>query len=233
MAETVQGELQDELKNIRRIVRKPTLQYRSLRTGINATVEFLVELRRSETRSVPPDWMQVSTTKEFIRYHTPRVLELMQRLALHREEIELEARKAWSLWLADVGAACAGPLRAAVRVLAQLDCLASLAVVARMPGYTRPMIVDSRAGAGSGPVIDVVGGRHPMAELAGSSKVSACATRCHSARVSPRLPGDPRFQHVLGAPSAAGTETQFVPNDVALGGANARWVWGGAAEGWG
>ena len=175
----MQAEMQEELQNIRRIVRKPSLQYRTLRTGINATVEFLVELRRTETRNVPPDWMQVSTTKEFIRYHTPRVLELMQRLALHREEIELEARNAWSHWLADVGAACAGPLRAAVRVLAQLDCLASLAVVARMPGYTRPTIVD--ASAGGGPVIDVVGGRHPMAELAGSSKVCRHSQRMRSA----------------------------------------------------
>ncbi|CAB1105332.1 unnamed protein product [Ectocarpus sp. CCAP 1310/34] len=44
---------------VRTILRKPSLQWKTLRTGATSTVEYLVELRKSEAKKlVPSDWMQ-------------------------------------------------------------------------------------------------------------------------------------------------------------------------------
>ncbi|CAM9996722.1 unnamed protein product, partial [Choristocarpus tenellus] len=45
-----------ELQAIRRVLRKPSLEFRSLRTGI----EYLVELRKTEAKKIAPStWIQV------------------------------------------------------------------------------------------------------------------------------------------------------------------------------
>ena len=118
--------LQEELEVIRRQVRKPSLQYRTLRTGTSSTVEFLIELRRTEARSVPDAWMVVSDTKSLVRYHTPRVATLLKDLQLYREEVELSAAEAWTAWLSRVGDECCQVLRSTVNMLGQLDCLVNL-----------------------------------------------------------------------------------------------------------
>ena len=41
--------------------------------------------------------------------------------------------------------------------LATIDCLISLSLVAMLPGYTKPDVVDE-------PCLDIVGGRHPIVE---------------------------------------------------------------------
>lgn len=195
--------------------------------GINSVTEYLIELRRSAAKNVPSDWLQVSTTKEFVRFHTPQVVELIKKLQLHREEVMLAAQDAWVAWLGEVGAACAGPLRRAVGVLAQIDCLASLAVVAKMPGYCRPTIVEPSEGDG-GPVIRLEAGRHPMAELAGSTTVQQQLHKpplLHANNVASVLcMRGCVMQRALGAPNLPGMESQFVPNDVKLGGADPRYV---------
>jgi len=168
--------LQEELEVIRRQVRKPSLQYRTLRTGTSSTVEFLIELRRTEARSVPDAWMVVSDTKSLVRYHTPRVATLLKDLQLYREEVELSAAEAWTAWLSRVGDECCQVLRSTVNMLGQLDCLASLAVVAQMNGYCRPTFTPSEA-----PCVRVVAGRHPMAELAGCSTVRFALHAVHNA----------------------------------------------------
>lgn len=64
---------QDELQDIRRTLRKPSLAFRTLRTGVNSYLEYIIELKRSEAASIPSDWLLVSQTKDFVRYHTPKV----------------------------------------------------------------------------------------------------------------------------------------------------------------
>ena len=48
-------------------------------------------------------------------------------------------------------------LRDAIQKIAVLDCLFSLAIVSRQPGYVKPEFVDEAE-------IEVVNGRHPMIE---------------------------------------------------------------------
>lgn len=49
-----------ELQSVRKTLRKPSLQWKTLRTGVTSTVEYLVELRKSEAKKLAPSsWMQV------------------------------------------------------------------------------------------------------------------------------------------------------------------------------
>lgn len=51
---------EQELQSVRNTLRKPSLQWKTLRTGATSTVEYLVELRKSEAKKlVPSSWMQV------------------------------------------------------------------------------------------------------------------------------------------------------------------------------
>lgn len=50
---------EQELQSVRKILRKPSLQWKTLRTGVTSTVEYLVELRKSEAKKLAPSsWMQ-------------------------------------------------------------------------------------------------------------------------------------------------------------------------------
>jgi hypothetical protein len=60
---------------------RPSLQYRTLQTGINSNIEYLLEFGKSDAAFLAPhvgSWTVVSSTKEFVRYHTPAVVEGMQ-----------------------------------------------------------------------------------------------------------------------------------------------------------
>ncbi|CAM9934714.1 unnamed protein product, partial [Hapterophycus canaliculatus] len=59
-----------ELQSVRSTLRKPSLQWKTLRTGATSTVEYLVELRKSEAKKlVPSSWMQVRHV-DVRPYHT-------------------------------------------------------------------------------------------------------------------------------------------------------------------
>lgn len=53
-------DVEQELQCVRNTLRKPSLQWKTLRTGVTSTVEYLVELRKSEAKKLAPSsWMQV------------------------------------------------------------------------------------------------------------------------------------------------------------------------------
>lgn len=53
--------VEKELQAVRNTLRKPSLQWKTLRTGATSTLEYLVELRKSEAKSiVPSSWVQVT-----------------------------------------------------------------------------------------------------------------------------------------------------------------------------
>jgi DNA mismatch repair protein MSH3 len=71
---------QAEIVNIRAILHVPSLQYKHLRTGPTSTTEYLIEVPKEIVSRVPKEWMRVNQTKQAVRYHSPTVLELYQRL---------------------------------------------------------------------------------------------------------------------------------------------------------
>ena len=80
---------------VRTLFASPHLQYKTLRTGVNSTLEYLLEFTKAEVGLLgahAADWLVVSSTKELVRYHTPVVLQALQQLAFARETLTLQVR---------------------------------------------------------------------------------------------------------------------------------------------
>ena len=71
---SVEQRLEDELRGIRIIVRNPSLQYKSLRSGPMSSIEGLVEVPVTQAHlKLPEDWVETNSTKQLRRYHVPQV----------------------------------------------------------------------------------------------------------------------------------------------------------------
>ncbi|XP_024989639.1 DNA mismatch repair protein MSH3 isoform X2 [Cynara cardunculus var. scolymus] len=125
-------------------------------TTVSGTTH-LIELPQDV--KVPSNWVKVNSTKKAIRYHAPEVLTALDDLSLANEELLLVCRSTWQNFLNEFGGYYS-ELQVAVQALAALDCLHSLALLARNKDYIRPVFVDD-----SEPVqICVSSGRHPVME---------------------------------------------------------------------
>ncbi|KAA0150560.1 hypothetical protein FNF29_05135 [Cafeteria roenbergensis] len=159
--------LDDALAEAAGVLGKPGLQFRSLRTGVSSQLECLVEVSKRDPHRdrVPADWAMVSTTSAVVRYHTPAVLRLLEEQARGRERLQLSCEAAWAKAQAMMTERYAAPLRAAASAAASFDALASLAAVARLPGYCRPLLLGRSHPAG----VWATAARHPVAEQAGAA----------------------------------------------------------------
>ncbi|GJE98116.1 MutS family DNA mismatch repair protein [Phanerochaete sordida] len=149
----LESELMEELRNVRKQMRRPALQYTTV-----AGEEYLFEIKKAEWRDLPADWMVVSATKTLKRLRTPKMVNLLRQRAQALEALALAANAAYRSLLADISDSHYAVLRDAVQRLAVFDCLCSLAVVGVQEGYVRPEFVE---GADTLVVED---GRHPMIE---------------------------------------------------------------------
>ena len=131
--------------------------------------------RISESKIVPADWVRINGTKVAYRYRSPRMQSLLEQRDQANERLAAEANAAFTAFLSSVSAEyeafrdgehppayamqpreADSPLLVVIR-LATIDCLLSLSLVALLPGYVKPNLVDE-------PCLEIVGGRHPMVE---------------------------------------------------------------------
>ncbi|CAO3694195.1 unnamed protein product [Umbelopsis ramanniana] len=144
-------EFQEYLKEIRKILRNSTTQYVTV-----AGIEHLIEVKNSELKKVPQNWIKISGTKAVSRFHTPFIITKAKEKEQYRDRLKIASQKAYQDYLQQV-AERYELFRDVVQRLAQLDCLLSLATVAIQPGYCKPEYVDDLT-------IKVENGRHPMVE---------------------------------------------------------------------
>ncbi|KAL1958290.1 hypothetical protein VTO42DRAFT_4607 [Malbranchea cinnamomea] len=123
-----------------------------------AGIEYLIEVENSsyKQKRVPASWRKISGTKKVSRYHTPEVVNYMRQRDQHRESLAAACDKAFSSFLGEVSSQYQS-FRDCIQSLATLDCLLSLATVARQPGYVKPEYTDETC-------LIVEKGRHPMVE---------------------------------------------------------------------
>ncbi|PSS32179.1 hypothetical protein PHLCEN_2v2052 [Hermanssonia centrifuga] len=173
--QVVESELVDELRKIRRYLKRPALQYSTV-----AGEEYVLELKKSELKEVPARWTVVSATKYMRRLRSPEIIEKLQQRAQWKEALDAEANRAYRSFLEDISQHHYGLLRDAVNKLASADCLLSLAILASQQDFVRPQFSDDD-------VLEIVAGRHPMVE---------------ALRDSPFVPNtvqlDPRHQVITG-----------------------------------
>ena len=128
----------------------------NLRLQYHRSFGYFLAVSRARAATVPDHWIRRQTLANEERFVTPalkgregRILQLRARAA--QREVEL-----FTALRARVGERAA-PIRAAARLVADLDALASLAEVAAIGGWCRPELVESRE-------LRIEAGRHPVVE---------------------------------------------------------------------
>ncbi|XP_078070007.1 DNA mismatch repair protein Msh3 [Mustelus asterias] len=149
----VLSQLQEHRREIRLMLRKPALDYVTV-----SGQEFLIEVKNTLLSIIPTDWTQISSTKAVIRFHTPFIVEHYKRLCQLREQLILDCSAEWLKLLDQFGEHYYG-IRTAISHLATIDCIFSLAAVAKQGGYTRPTVLEEVR------QIVIKNGRHPVIDI--------------------------------------------------------------------
>ena len=155
------------LDGIRKLLRKPSLQYRTLNVGGGSCLEHLIEVDAKDVASnpalVPMEWIQSNSTKTVLRYHSPEILKTQESLILARDRVNIAAKQAWQEFLLEqVKPKMMVPLQDAIKGLSVIDCLLSLAKLACRPGYVCPEFpTETSEGLVT---INLKSARHPVAE---------------------------------------------------------------------
>ena len=128
----------------------------NLRLQYHRSFGYFLAVSRARAAQVPDHWIRRQTLANEERFVTPdlksregRILQLRARACQRELELFGELRR-------EVGEQ-AGAVRAAARLVAELDALASLAEVAGTGGWCRPKL-------GEGRELRIEAGRHPVVE---------------------------------------------------------------------
>uniref|UniRef100_U3KEC4 DNA mismatch repair protein MSH3 n=1 Tax=Ficedula albicollis TaxID=59894 RepID=U3KEC4_FICAL len=148
----VLSKIQLHLPDIRKQIKNPSAEYVTV-----SGQEFLIEVKNSHKSSVPSDWVMVSSTKAVSRFHPPLVTESCRVLQQLREQLVLDCSAAWLSFLGHFSEHY-HPVSKAICHLATVDCLFSLAQVAKQGDYCRPTVQDNRE-------IIIKNGRHPVIDV--------------------------------------------------------------------
>ncbi|MFZ9270787.1 MAG: DNA mismatch repair protein MutS [Prochlorococcaceae cyanobacterium] len=133
----------------------------ALKLQYHRTFGYFLAVSRAKAAAVPEHWIRRQTLANEERFVTPalkqregQILQLKARAAQREYELFCELR-------ARVGEQ-ATPVRAAARLVAELDATASLAELAATSGYSAPEITDPEGPDARLLVIEA--GRHPVVE---------------------------------------------------------------------
>ncbi|KAM4638527.1 DNA mismatch repair protein Msh3 isoform 3-T6 [Amazona ochrocephala] len=146
----VLSKIQLHLLDIRKQIKNPSAEYVTV-----SGQEFMVEVKNSHKSSVPSDWVMVSSTKAVSRFHSPFIIENYRHLNQLREQLVLDCSAEWLRFL-DRFSEHYHTVSKAVGHLATVDCLFSLAQVAKQGDYCRPTVQDNQQ------EIIIKNGRHPV-----------------------------------------------------------------------
>uniref|UniRef100_A0A8C0AR66 DNA mismatch repair protein MSH3 n=1 Tax=Buteo japonicus TaxID=224669 RepID=A0A8C0AR66_9AVES len=149
----VLSKIQLHLLDIRKQIKNPSAEYVTV-----SGQEFMIEVKNSHKSSVPSDWVMVSSTKAVSRFHSPFIIENYRHLNQLREQLVLDCSAEWLNFL-DHFSEHYHPVSKAIGHLATVDCLFSLAQVAKQGDYCRPTVQDNRQ------EIIIKNGRHPVIDV--------------------------------------------------------------------
>ncbi|XP_055968438.1 DNA mismatch repair protein Msh3 [Sorex fumeus] len=148
----VTDKIQLHLQEIRKILKNPCAQYVTV-----SGQEFMIEIKNSALSCIPSDWVKVGSTKAVSRFHSPFIVENYRHLNQLREQLVLDCNAEWLDFLEDFGEHYLS-LCKAVHHLATVDCIFSLAKVAKLGNYCRPVVQEEQK-------IAIKNGRHPVIDV--------------------------------------------------------------------
>ena len=115
---------------------------RNLRIGYNKVFGYYIEISRSAADKVPADYVRKQTIKNAERYITDELKEY-ETQALSAEEKALELEQQLFEDVRRQAVQYVSRLQSLADTIAQCDCLAALAYLAKRRGYIRPKMTDS------------------------------------------------------------------------------------------
>lgn len=128
----------------------------SLKVGFNNVFGYYLEVRNTHKDKVPAEWTRKQTLTSGERYITEELKVLETKIQGAEERIHILETRIYTelvLGLVDYMAA----VQNNANLVAQLDCLHSMALVAIRNQYNRPEMMDDD-------VLDIKDGRHPVIE---------------------------------------------------------------------
>ncbi|MCQ2111251.1 MAG: DNA mismatch repair protein MutS [Bacteroidaceae bacterium] len=128
----------------------------SLKIAYNNVFGYYLEVRNTYKDKVPEEWIRKQTLVNAERYITPELKEYEEKILGAEEKIQALENQIFADLVKSIIPYIQAIQTDAVQV-AQLDCLLSLALLARKRKYIRPVVDDST-------VIDIHDGRHPVIE---------------------------------------------------------------------
>lgn len=128
----------------------------SLKVAFNNVFGYYIEVRHTHRDRVPPEWIRKQTLVSAERYITAELKEYEEKILGAEERIAIIETRIFTELVERLGRYIQ-TIQTNSRRIAQLDCLTSLAEVARRYGYHRPTITDDMS-------LKIVAGRHPVIE---------------------------------------------------------------------
>ena len=133
----------------------------TLKLGYNRVHGYYIEISKAQAAKAPDDYLRRQTLKGAERYITPE-LKTFEDKVLSARERALAREKALYHDLIETLHATLGALRRSAEAVASVDVLVCLAERAAALGLCKPTLSER-------PVIDIVGGRHPVVEAVSDS----------------------------------------------------------------
>jgi len=128
----------------------------SLKIAFNKVFGYYLEVTNAHKDKVPDDWIRKQTLVNAERYITEE-LKTYEEKILNAEEKMLVLEQKLFQELLTQAAEFIAPIQENARMIARVDCLASMASIAQKNKYVCPEIDDSK-------VVDIKAGRHPVIE---------------------------------------------------------------------
>lgn len=150
----VESLLNDELIEIRKMLKRPQLNY------ITSSKEtYLVEVRNGKmVDSLPKDWIKINGTKTVSRFRSPEITRLHKQLQYHNDMLIRNCDKAFNAYLFKIDNNYEF-FSKIIRNLSTFDCLLSLSAVSSInSNYARPKIVEDKQ------IIQMKNSRNPIIE---------------------------------------------------------------------
>ncbi len=129
---------------------------KSLKVGFNKVFGYYIDISKSRLTGLPEGYIRKQTLVNSERFITPRLKELEEKILGAEERIE--AREYYLFQqVRDAAAERTPDIQQSARVIAELDCLLSLARTAIKNHYCRPVFNGENR-------LVIQGGRHPVVE---------------------------------------------------------------------
>lgn len=128
----------------------------SLKISYNNVFGYYLEVRNTHKDKVPKEWIRKQTLANAERYITEE-LKVYEEKILNAESRINQIEQTIFNQLVETAKEFIAPIQLNAKVLAQIDCLLSFAMVAKRNAYCQPVIDESTA-------IEITAGRHPVIE---------------------------------------------------------------------